>query len=88
MDYIIDIHSMLDYNKTNDIVLFGNGSVIKSPIYRKSLNDSLSFNFKNISWIFSEISSAYGAALIAALSRDNVTIKISDIIKGDYLVST
>lgn len=87
-DYIIDIHSMLDYKKTNDIVLFGNGSVIKSPIYRKSLNDSLSFNFKNISWIFSEISPAYGAALIAALSRDKVTIRISDIIKGDYLVST
>ena len=87
-DYIIDIYSMLDYKKTNDIVLFGNGSVIKSKLYRKSLNDSLSFNFNNINWVFSDISPAYGAALIAALSKDNVTINTSDIIKGDYLVSS
>lgn len=86
-DYIIDLHSMLDYNHSKDIMLFGNGSIIKSKIYRKSLNDSLSFNFKNISWVFSDISPAYGAAIMAALSKDNYNIQVKKIFKGDYLVS-
>ena len=87
-DYIIDLNSMLDYKKAKDIVLFGNGSIIQSPIYRKSLNDSLSFNFSNVSWIFSDISAAYGSAMVAALSKDNINIDIKDIIKGDFLVSS
>ena len=87
-DYIVDLYSMLDYQKTDDLVLFGNGSVIKSPIYRKSINDSLSFQFKNISWIFSDISAAYGSAIIAAISKDKVLINVKDIIKGDYLASS
>jgi N-acetylglucosamine kinase-like BadF-type ATPase len=87
-DYIVDLYSMLDYEKTHDLVLFGNGSVIKSPIYRKSINDSLSFQFKNISWVFSDISAAYGSAIIAAISKDKVLINVKDIIKGDYLVSS
>ena len=87
-DYIIDLNSMLDYDKTKDLLLFGNGSVIHSPIYRKSLNDSLSFHFPNISWIFSDVSAAYGAAMIAALSKDKISIDIKNIIKGEYLVSS
>jgi len=87
-DYIIDLNSMLDYKNSNDIMLFGNGSVIKSNIYRKSLNDSLSFHFKNVRWVFSDISAAYGAAIIAAISKDNHNIKIKNILKGDYLVSS
>ena len=76
----------LDY--TLEDHLFGNGSVIHSPIYRKSLNDSLSFHFSNVSWIFSDVSTAYGSAMIAALSKDKISINIKDIIKGDYLVSS
>ena len=87
-DYIIDLISMLDYKQSKNIVLFGNGSIINSSIYRKSLNDSLSFYFKNINWVFSEISAAYGSAMIAALSKDKISINIKDIIKGDYLVSS
>jgi len=87
-DYIIDLNSMLDYKNSNDIMLFGNGSVIKSNIFRNSLNDSLSFHFKNVSWVFSDISAAYGAAIIAAISKDNHNIKIKNILKGDYLVSS
>jgi N-acetylglucosamine kinase-like BadF-type ATPase len=87
-DYIIDLNSMLDYDKTKDLLLFGNGSIIHSPIYRKSLNDSLSFHFSNINWVFSDISSAYGGAMIAALSKDKNLINIKNIIKGEYLVSS
>ena len=87
-DYIMEVISMLDYQQGQTLVLFGNGSVINSPIYRKSLNDSLSFHFKNINWVFSDISAAYGSAMIAALSKDKISINIKDIIKGDYLVSS
>ena len=86
-DYIIDLNQMLDYDNSNELILFANGSIINSPIYRKSLNDSLSFHYSNINWISSKISAAYGSAMIASLSKDKVVIKVQDIIKGDYLVS-
>jgi len=87
-DYIIDLHEMSEYDKSNEIILFGNGSVINSSIYRKSLNDALSFHYSKVNWFFSKISPAYGAAMISALSKDKISIKIKDIIKGDYLVSS
>ena len=87
-DYIIDLNSLLDYNHSDDIVLFGNGSIIKSKEYRQSLNDSLSFNFKNISWVFSDLSASYGSAMLAAISKNNHNILIKNILKGDYLVSS
>ena len=87
-DYILDLNSLLDYNHSDDVVLFGNGSIIKSKEFRKSLNDSLSFNFKNISWIFSDLSASYGSAMLAAISKDNHNILIKNILKGDYLVSS
>ena len=86
-EYIIDLNQMLDYNDSNELILFANGSIINSSIYRKSLNDALSFNYSNINWISSKISAAYGSAMIASLSKDKVVIKVQDIIKGDYLVS-
>ena len=72
--------------KEYELNLFGNGSVIKSDIFRKSLNDSLSFNFSKINWFFSKLSSAYGSAMIAALSKDNIKINVKSLLKGDYLV--
>ena len=54
----------------------------------ESLNDALSFNYSKINWFFSKLSSAYGSAIIAALSKDKKHIKIKDILKGDYLVSS
>ena len=67
--------------------MFANGSVIKSSIYRKSLNDALSFHFPKINWILSGVSAAYGSAMLAALSMDKNKITVKQIIKGDYLVS-
>ena len=86
-EYIIDLNQLLDYKDNNDLVLFGNGSVVRSPIYRKSLNDSLSFHFPKINWILSDLSAAYGPAMLAALSKDENKITVKQIIKGDYLVS-
>jgi len=87
-DYIINLNQLLDYKNNNDLVLFGNGGVIRSSIYRKSLNDALSFNFSKINWILSDISAAYGPAMVAALSKDKNKITVKQVIKGDYLVSS
>ena len=83
-DYIIALTDTLEYNKQN-IVLAGNGSVIKNDFFRKSLNDELRFNFPQIKWTFSAISSAYGAGILAARLHD-VEVKVGDILKGDMLV--
>jgi len=86
-EYIIDLNQLVDYKHSNDLILFGNGSVLQSPIYRKSLNDALAFHFPKVNWILSDISAAYGPAMLAALSKDNNKITVKQIIKGDYLVS-
>ena len=83
-DYILALIDTLEYNKQN-IVLAGNGSVIKNDFFRKSLNDELRFNFPQIKWTFSALSPAYGAGILAARLHD-VEVKVSDILKGDILV--
>ena len=77
-DYIIDLANQLNY-KSKNIILSANGSVIKNNFFRKSLNDALQFNFKQINWISSKIPPAYGAAILAAKYK-NINIKLSDII--------
>ena len=84
-EYILTLTDKLDY-KENNIVLAGNGSVIRNDFFRKSLNDELQFNFSEIKWIFSSISPAYGAGILAARLHD-VTVSVSDILKGDLFVS-
>ncbi len=83
-DYILALIDTLEYNKQN-IVLAGNGSVIKNDFFRKSLNDELRFNFPQIKWTFSALSPAYGAGILAARLHD-VEVKVSDILKGDMFV--
>ena len=82
-EYIIALTDDLGYNESQ-IVLSGNGSVIRNDFFRNSLNDGLRFNFPNIKWIFSSISPAYGAGILAAKIYD-VDVKVSDIIKGNTL---
>jgi N-acetylglucosamine kinase-like BadF-type ATPase len=83
--YIITLTDQLEYNK-NNIVLAGNGSIIRNDFFRKSLNEELKFNFSEITWTFSSISSAYGAGILAAQLYD-ATVKVSDILKGESFVS-
>ena len=82
-NYIISLTDEIEYTEKH-IVLAGNGSVIRNDFFRQSLNDELLFNFTDIKWTFSSISSAYGAGILAARLQ-NVEIKISDLIKGNAL---
>ena len=79
-NYIKQINEELHYT-SKDLVLAGNGSVINNDVFRKSINDELCFDYSDIKWTFSKISSAYGAAIMAGRLFD-VHIKISDILKG------
>ena len=83
--YILTLAEKLEYNE-NKIVLAGNGSVIRNDFFRKSLNEELRFNFPEINWTFSSISPAYGAGILAARLYD-VKVKVSDILKGNAVVS-
>ena len=83
-DYILALADRLRYTEKN-IVLAGNGSIIKNDFFRQSLNDEIRFNFPEIKWTFSTISPAYGAGIMAARLHD-VEVNISDILKGDILV--
>ena len=82
--YILALTDKLEYNEDN-IILAGNGSVIRNDFFRKSLNEELQFNFPEIKWIFSSISPAYGAGILAARIYD-VKVKVSDILKGNAIV--
>ena len=84
-EYILTLTEKLEYNEDN-IVLAGNGSVIRNVFFRQSLNDELWFNFPEIKWTFSSISPAYGAGILAARIYD-VKVKVSDILKGNTIVS-
>ena len=83
--YILTLADKLEYNE-NKIVLAGNGSVIRNDFFRKALNEELRFNFPEIKWTFSSISPAYGAGILAARLYD-VKVKVSDIVKGNAIVS-
>ena len=82
--YILALTDKLEYNE-DKIILAGNGSVIRNDFFRKSLNEELQFNFPEIKWIFSSISPAYGAGILAARIYD-VEVKVSDILKGNAIV--
>ena len=84
-NYIITLTEELNYSKTN-IVLAGNGSVIRNDYFRGSINDELRFQFPDIKWTFSSISAAYGAGLMAARLYD-IDVGISDILRGDTLAA-
>ena len=83
-NYIKHINDELNYS-SSDLVLAGNGSIIKNDKFRKSVNDELCFDYSDIKWTFSKISSAYGSAMMAASLYD-VNIEISDILKGGKFV--
>jgi N-acetylglucosamine kinase-like BadF-type ATPase len=84
-NYIISLTDELNYSK-NNIVLAGNGSVIRNDYFRSSVNDELRFQFPDIKWTFSTISAAYGAGLMAARLH-HIDVAISDILKGDALAA-
>ena len=86
-NYILSTIEELNYINDN-LILAGNGSVIRNEYFRNSVNDELKFHFKDIKWTFSTISPAYGAAIMASRLFANLEISIKDIIAGDALFAT
>jgi len=78
-DYINCIFDDLKYTK-EDVIIACNGSVIKNDFYRKLLADALQFDFKNIHWIFSDLSPAYGAGLMVC-DMNKIEISLTDILE-------
>ena len=67
--------------KINDeLILIANGGVINNALFRKSLADALSFDFKSIKWLFPTISTSYYPGLMSAKML-GMKININDIIR-------
>ena len=84
-NYIITLNEKIEYIE-NNIILSGNGSVIKNQFFRNLVNDELKFHFKEIKWTFSTIASAYGSGIMAARLK-NINVSIPQIIKGKGFVA-
>ena len=78
-DYIIHLVDEMNFNKEN-IIIAGNGSIIKNDFYRSLIVDSLKFDFNNINWIFSDISCSFSAGILAAQGK-NIDISLNKIIQ-------
>ncbi|MFQ6610138.1 MAG: N-acetylglucosamine kinase [Fidelibacterota bacterium] len=61
--------------KANPFIIAGNGGVMKNPLFRNLLRDALKFEIPHLNWVFSELSPAYGAGLVAARFR-NIPLSI------------
>ena len=79
-DYINYTFDELNYSK-EDVIIACNGSVIKNIFYRNLLSQALQFDFKNIHWVFSDLSSAYGAGLMMS-DINKIEIPRKNLIKG------
>ena len=82
---IINLTKKMNYSKET-ILFAGNGNLIRNDFFRKCLNDALQFDFKDITWTFSTISSAYGAGMLAAKLVD-MEVSLKTILKGDPIAS-
>ena len=76
-DYITFIYNELRLNK-NNVIIAAHGSIISNKFYRRVLHEALQFEFSNIHWVFTNLSSAYGAGLIAAQYK-NIDISLNKI---------
>lgn len=79
-EYIISAYNELNFNK-DYVMIACEGSIIKNDFYRKVLNDALQFEFKKIHWIFSNLSSAFGAGLMAAKFK-NIKVSINKLVEN------
>ena len=63
-EYIIEVRDTLEYGK-DEIIVAGNGSVLRNSYFRSELNNALSFDFKDIKWVFLDISPAYAVGTLS-----------------------
>lgn len=78
-DYITYLVDEMSFSKEN-IMIAGNGSIIRNDFFRSLLVDSLKFDFNKINWIFSNISCSMSAGLLAAQGK-NINISFNKIIQ-------
>ena len=83
-DYIVELRDILGYGN-QDIIIAGNGSILKNKFFRKELNNALSFDFNNIKWVFLDISAAYTAGLFSARLK-SFKIDRKDIINNTTII--
>lgn len=77
-EYLLEIRDMMHLN-SEEIILGGNGSLLKNSLYRKNLITALKFDFKKIIWTFSDLSPEIGSALLAG-DYLGIPLSISDIL--------
>ena len=78
-DMIIFLCDQISYIN-DELILIANGGVINNTLFRKSLADALSFDFKSVKWLFPTISSSYYPGLMSAKML-GIKININDIIR-------
>tara|TARA_A100000164_G_scaffold314827_1_gene294218 strand:- start:1849 stop:2820 length:972 start_codon:yes stop_codon:yes gene_type:complete len=78
-DYITYLADEMSFSKRN-IMIAGNGSIIRNDFFRSLLVDSLKFDFNKINWIFSDIPCSISAGLLAAQGK-NINISFNKIIQ-------
>jgi len=64
-EYVIQIKDIMDYDE-DELILHCNGGLLKNKFFRQQIAKALQFDFKSITWAFSDLSASYGSALIAA----------------------
>ena len=79
-DMIIFLCDQISYIN-DELILIANGGVMNNSFFRKSLSDSLSFDFTSIKWLFPTISSAYYPGLLSAKML-GMKVSINDIIEN------
>lgn len=77
-DKIILLCDKISYTN-DDMMIISNGSIMKDSFFRKALSDALSFDFKNVGWLFPTIGSAYYPGLISCKIL-GLNININDIL--------
>lgn len=82
-EYILEIRDLMHLN-SDEIIIGGNGSLLKNKLYRKNLNTALEFDFKQIFWTFSELPPEFGSALLAA-DYFEFPISVSDLLKNSEI---
>ena len=83
-EHILTLTDQISYTN-KELIIIANGGVLGNLFYRESLIDALSFDFKNISWLFPSISTAYYPGLLSCKIL-GVNINVEDILKENPVV--
>ena len=83
-DQVLALIDQISY-MNDDLIIIANGGILGNSFYRESLSDALSFDFKNINWLFPSISTAYYPGLLSCKIL-GININVEDILKENPIV--